>query len=84
MAFLNAFEEFDTLTVTGNPGDGYGQAAIKVGENSPGRQKQMVMTLAEAWRLAECLIAECERIEEIHRRSKLNVRDLRKAAEEQA
>jgi hypothetical protein len=76
MAYMNVFEEFSALTVTSNPADGYGQAAIKIGENTPGRQQQMVLTIAEAWRLAECLIAECEKIEETHRRTRANVATL--------
>lgn len=63
MAYMNIFQEFDALTVTSNAADGYGQAAIKIGENSPGRQGQIVLTLAEAWQLAERLIAECEKVD---------------------
>jgi hypothetical protein len=73
MAYTSSFQEFDALSVTSNPADGYGQAAIKIGENSVGKQQQIVLTLNEAWRLAECLIAECERVEEIHRRAQSNV-----------
>jgi hypothetical protein len=77
MAYSNIFQEFDVLTVTSNPADGFGQAAIKIGENTAGKQQQLVLTLGEAWRLAECLIAECEKVEEIHRRNQANVSTIR-------
>lgn len=63
MAFTTAFSEFDPTKVTSNPSDGWGQAAIRIGENEPGRQSQIVLTMAEAWKLAECLIAECEKLD---------------------
>jgi hypothetical protein len=69
MAFAHHFKEFDLTAVSSNAADGYGQAAIRIGENVPGHQDQIIMTVTEAWKLAERLIAECEKVELDHRKA---------------